>query len=502
MNLATVKNVIFNWLGMAANILYGFFLVPVVIHGLGDTHYGLWNLIMSCVGYMAVLDFGIQTAVNRYVARFRSLGDTDGVNSVYSNALVMYGIIAIFAFTAGAIVALNIGSIFNIAQGDIGLARNVMLLMALFAAIELPCNVFGAVLFAFHRFDIINVITIVVLCLQALFVWIAMKSGVGLWGFALILFGLGMTKYAIQYIVSHRIAGKLNFRPTLISQNTIRTMIVFSGITFLSIIVNYIIFKTDNIVIGIFLSPEAITFYSIGFMLSDYITQIVTKMCVTFTPMFSEYEARGDQESFWRLLLTSSRFSTLIGIPAGLTAILIAKDFISLWLGERYHTAYTVMVILMISRMAGFPTASMSSMLYGIGRHHINLYTGVFEALLNIVLSVILVRYYGIVGVALGTMIPMVIANIFYPAFVCRNIGLDVKRWVVETFIRPLGMCGLFFVAALLVSIAPLGHTWIVLGSRLAMIGSLFASMFWFVGLRADEREVVLARLRAVRAVG
>lgn len=499
MNLASIRNVLFNWMGMAAGILYGFFLIPVVIRGLGDTHYGLWNLIMSCVGYMAVLDFGIQTAVNRYVARDRGLGDAEGVNAVYSNALVMYSFIALAALLAGVTVALNIERIIRIDPGDMALARNVMLLMAVFAAIELPSNVFGAVLYAYQRFDLLNGITMAMLGFQAVFVWLAMTGGVGLWGYAWILFGLGMAKYVVQFILSHRVAGALRFRSSLLSRSTVRMMLTFSGITFLSIIVNYIIFKTDNIVIGIFLSPQAITFYSIGFMLSDYVAQIVGRMCNTFTPMFSEYEARGEQGSFLSLLLTSSRFSTLIGIPAGLTVIVVGRDFIHLWLGQGYEQAYTVMVILMVSRMAGFPTASMSSMLFGIGKHYINLYTGVFEAVMNIALSVILVRHYGIVGVALGTMVPMILANMFYPVLVCWSVGLNLRQWVFEGVLRPGAMCALFFGVISMSGMLFPQVVWTGFLGRIMAIGAVYAVLFWFLGLRGNERSVLIDKLGIIR---
>ncbi|HPP80931.1 MAG TPA: oligosaccharide flippase family protein [Deltaproteobacteria bacterium] len=502
MNLASIRNILFNWMGMAANILYGFFLVPIVIRGLGDAHYGLWNLVMSCVGYMAVLDFGIQTAVNRYVAKYRGIDDVDGVNSVYTNAIVMYSFIAAAALVIGAAIALNAGRIFNVSPSDALLVRDVMLLMTLFAAIELPCNVFGAVLYAYQRFDILNGISISMLCLQALFVWLAMHNGVGLWGYSVILFGLGVLKYIIQYFACHRVAGALKFRIPLISRATVRTMVTFSGITFLSIIVNYIIFKTDNIVIGLFLSPEAITFYSIGFMLSDYVAQIVTKMCSTFTPMFSEYEAKGQHEPFKQLLLNSSRFSSLIGVPAGLVVMALGRDFIRLWLGTGYEEAFVVMVILMASRMVGFPTAAMSSMLYGIGRHYINLYTGVFEAVANIVLSVILVKLYGIKGVAIGTLVPMVLANIFYPVMVCRNMGINFWSWMLEAVIKPGIISAVFFGIVLMIPRSCSTPSWAGLLGDIVVIGIVFIALFWFVGLKTEERALILARIRLVRATG
>lgn len=499
MNQVLVKNISFNLMGMFSAIIYTFLLVPIVIKGLGDTHYGLWNLIMSCVGYMAVLDFGIQTAVSRYVARYRGLGDKNGVESVYSNALVMYASTAVLALVGCIILAFNIEAVFKIGTSDIILARNVTLLMSVLAAIELPCNVFGSILYAYQRFDLLNGIAMAVLGLQAIFVWIAMNNGVGLWGYALILFCLGVAKYIVQYISAYRIAGRLTFRWSLVSRSTIKMMLAFSIITFLLIIVNYINFKTDNIVIGIFLTPQSITVYSIGFMITDNVASIVGKICNTFTPMFSDYEAKGERESFMSLLLNTSRLSTLVGIPAGLTAIVLGRDFIHLWLGKGYETAYTVMVILMIARMVGFPTASMSSMLFGIGKHYINLYTGIAESLGNIVLSLVLVKYFGIIGVAIGTLVPMIIARLVYPVVVCRDIGLGLRQWVVEAVIRPGFMCIAFVLLIELTSLSST-TTWGNFITRVIIIGLIYMVLFWFIGLKSNERAMVMQRMSTLSA--
>jgi len=50
MKLAIIKNVFYNWTGMIAIMLYAFFMVPLVVHGLGNTCYGIWNLVIACIG--------------------------------------------------------------------------------------------------------------------------------------------------------------------------------------------------------------------------------------------------------------------------------------------------------------------------------------------------------------------------------------------------------------------------------------------------------------------
>jgi len=275
----------------------------------------------------------------------------------------------------------------------------------------------------------------------------------------------------------------------------VKQLLTFSGITFLAFMADYLIYKTDNIVIGIFLTPQAITIYSIGFMLTEYIFTIVGKMCNTLTPVFSEQEARGETKQLHSLLMNASRFSTLIGIPLGLAAFVVGDSFITLWMGENYNGAYLIMVLLLVSRMAGFPNAPMYSMLFGIGKHYIVLYTKLVEAFLNIILSIVLIKYYGIVGVAVGTVIPMLITNIAFPIIVARKIGFSFVEWVKNSVIFPGFACLIFY---LVIKIIDNSYAIVAWGDFILLatfIGISYIVIMWFLALKQAERKLITVKL-------
>lgn len=502
MDLRSVKNVIYNWMGMTAGILYAFVFTPFIVHSLGADHYGIWNLVMSCVGYMAVLDAGIQSAVNRYVARSRGLEDANGVSKVYSTAIAIYLFIGLVASIVGVIVALNFDRLFNIPAVDSSVAQQVMLIMVAYAAVEFPCSVFGAVIYAYQRFDALNGINVAAYLLQAVLVWTALTLSPSLSMYAMAIVVCGIVKFIAQYVVCRRLVEKLHFSTKLISRSTVRELMVFSSITFLAIIANYMVFKTDNIVIGVFLSPEAVAIYAIGFMVSDYVGQIVGRMCNILTPMFSEYEARDATERMHALLFTSSRFSSILGLSAGCALILLGDQFLSLWIGKEYDGAYQIAVVMMIARMGGFPTAPFYSMLYGIGKHHLILYTGIAEAVANLVLSLALVRSYGILGVAIGTMIPMLIGNLFFAVAVSRVSGFGFWKWLVTSLARPtimaLLLCGLAYPITLLAFAVSWG--WLV--AQVAYMLGVFVLLFWLVGLRDEEVLAIRKKLGGLISPG
>ncbi len=77
-------------------------------------------------------------------------------------------------------------------------------------------------------------------------------------------------------------------------------------------------------------------------------------------------------------------------------------------------------------------------MTLGISRHMGMVPAAIVEGLCNLGLSILLVRHYGIVGVALGTTIPNLAANLFFwPWFVHRVYGINSAAYAFSTWVRP-----------------------------------------------------------------
>jgi len=491
MNFKLFKNVLYNWAGLIGSMIYAFFMTPYIMKNLGDINYGLWNLIASVMGYIIILDFGIQSSVSRFITKFKAVDDTEHVNAVYSNAMAVYSIIAIGAICVGVVIAFYFDRVFNVPKESLGTITYIAIVMVIYSALELPLSVYGSVLYAYQRFDIINIVSVAALALQSILLLAFFKYKVSLEIFCYVIVFVGITKYTINFTVTHKIVGSLKFSYKSVSRDMLGQMLKFSGITFAAIIANNIIFKTDNIIIGIYLDPKAITMYSIGFMLTEYGSQIIGKMCNTLTPKFNEHHSRDETEGLNSLILSSSRFSTLIGIPMGLTALVIGKDFLQLWLGPGYEGAAYIMSILMCARMCGFPTASLYSMLYGIGQHHLILYTGITEAILNLGLSLYLVQKIGITGIAWGTFIPMLIGNVIFVLFVFNKLNLSVAYWLRKAILWPTIFSIVFFVIIFYLSNFFTEISWYLLIVKVMVIIAVYVILIIVIGISRAERNAL-----------
>ena len=64
------QNIFSNWMALAVSTAIGFFLVPYVVHHLGNVAYGVWVLAALVeLAHWGLLDFGLRRRVMRYVRK-------------------------------------------------------------------------------------------------------------------------------------------------------------------------------------------------------------------------------------------------------------------------------------------------------------------------------------------------------------------------------------------------------------------------------------------------
>ena len=87
-------------------IALGLFLTPYLLHTLGERHYAIFLVAGLFTNWCGLIDFGMTTAVSRFVTYYHSVGDERGVGQIANTALVILSLLALAAVCAGGIAAL------------------------------------------------------------------------------------------------------------------------------------------------------------------------------------------------------------------------------------------------------------------------------------------------------------------------------------------------------------------------------------------------------------
>jgi O-antigen/teichoic acid export membrane protein len=495
------RNMVFNWTGNIAGMAVGFFLAPFILHRLGNVAYGVWVLAVSAVGYLGLLDLGMQTSLLRFVSQGYTKGDHQAASEATSAALWVRLQISALALILSAGLAVVFPEVFKIPPALSKDAQESILLIGLTTAVSLPFGVVGAVISALNRYDLQNYVGLFQTAIRVIGVVLVLRTGHGIVAIAVCEFIAALSGKLLQMWIARRLYPDLRIQFKRPKRETLKKMWSYSVYTFLITVAVQLVYQTDNLVVGAFVSTAAVTFYAIANQLCRYSSQVLNSMSGAFMPAASTYEAAGDTEGLLSLYKNGTRAMVIVSLPMMVTLIVRGSSFIGLWMGSQYsHRSGIVLTILTIGLFFSFANQTAAAIAMGVEKHKAMAWWAIGEGVANLGLSILLVHWWGIYGVAAGTLIPNLIAQLgFWPYYTSKLLGLTPVEIVWNIWGPPIGAAVPFAIVSYALETFFPAHKLTVF--MLQVVASL-PVYFLTVGLvfRSFVRSQVIPRVRTLFA--
>jgi O-antigen/teichoic acid export membrane protein len=500
-----IKNVGASWFSLGVSVLVGIFLSPFILHRLGDTAFGIWVLIFSITGYYGLFDLGIRSSVIRYVSTYTATNNNEGLSKLINTSLATYTAIGAVAMALTFVGSLFVDSLFHIPADFLTTARWLFLMVGAAVAVGFPTGIFGGILEGMQRFYFVNLTNLVATLLRAVLIVLALKHGYGLLTLAFITVLLPILGSLVRAVIVLRIL-PLRFGWKYVDRSALREIANYSAITFILMIAYKLRFKTDEIVIGTFLSVTAITYFSIGDRLLDYASEVVSSLAQIFVPMSGQSDARGDTKQLRKILVAGNRACALVIFPMTAVLAILGKSVIEAWVGARYVAAsYPVLLVLLFPMTFSLAQAASPRILYGMARHKPLAWVSLMESIANLILSIVLIRPFGIVGDAAGTAIPLTCTTLYFmPRHLCRLLNVPVRTFLREAYTLPLLLCVPQVAVLLFMRHWFIAHTYVQVGFQtlislipygLGVLWAIWTKRVWQTGDLSDQQmdEVAVA---------
>ena len=492
------RNVLFNWFGTIASMVVAFFLAPFILHRLGDIAVGVWMMATSAVGYFSLLDLGMQSSVLRFVSKGHTQQNHQSSSEAISAALWVRIQISVLIIILSAGLAAIFPHIFKIPTALASDARVAVLLIGATAAISMSIGVVGGVLSALNRYDLQNYAALAQTAVRVIGVVYALHSGHGIVAIAVCELVATLVYNLLLVWMARCLYPELRIQLNKPKRETLKRIWTYSSYAFLTTIAIRLVYQTDNLVVGAFVSAAAVTPYGYAFALCRYADQIVGAMGATFVPAASTYEAAGDTARLLGLYRNGTRATLVVALPILITLLLRGPSFIGLWIGPQYsHSSGTVLVILCISYLFSFANRAGGSIAFGIEKHKKIAIWAIGEGVANLALSILLVRWYGIYGVAIGTLIPSLVVHlVLWPGYVSKLVGLSYSEVIGKVW-APVYLASIpFAIGTYLVNVRYPAHNLVIFFLQVIALLPIF---FITVGLvfRAYVRSQILPTIRA-----
>jgi len=489
-------NIFSNWTNLALMIVISFYVSPILVHRLGNEQYGIWTIIVSITGYFTLLDFGVNNAIVRFISKYVAQKEPEKANEMYNTALVFFGRIGLMVLALTLIGGWLFTRWHTLNGASASYLYIVFALAGLDVAGHLVFGVFSATLVGLQEFFTMNIVSMSLTILKNLTLVLLVFSGYKLLTVAAIQLTFNLFKHLWHYLILHKNYQFFRIDSTLWTSATFRTIVSYSVYSFIIAIAGRVIFLTDSVVIGAVVNVGAVTFYAIPASLLDYLGRIVGAITSALVPVISSQEAVGELEKNRALYLTVTKYLLLLILPIIFVLFTVGHDFITLWMGAEYGmNGKWTLRILLIGYGFSFCQWIAYSILLGISKHVFLAYMMTAEAAANLGISIVLGAIYGIEGVALGTTIPLLLANLLVlPIYMCRVLSINVGAYYAQSFFWPVLLLAASSGLYLLFPVHVV--TYLQLLAYSAGVAAFWWGSGLFLIIERDHREWVDARIR------
>lgn len=496
-------NILSNWLAMILTGATSFLIMPILIRGLGDYQYGLWALVGSVLDCYGLLDLGVRSTLHRYVGRYKGTNERQALNETLGTALTITCCVGVVVMVVTAVLVWILPELVSLPPATRSTVRWLLALLGTAIALQFPCGVLGAYLCGMQRFDLYNASSVGTSLLRAIGSAVLVSRGYGLLAIGVVtLFSSGLWLLLNWILVNWVDRGAaISLRHSTWAR--MKEISSFSVWAFIISVGDYLRFYTDSTVIARFLTVALVTPFSVASRLVQYVKQIVIGFVGPLMPRMSALEGKGEIEEMRILFLRSTRWTALLSVF--LSGLLAAngEPLLRLWLGPKFLISYPLLLLLLVGQLAELSQYPSNVVLLARNKHRAQGYWTLIEGFVNLLLSIYWGRKYGLVGVALGTTVPMLFTKmIVQPWYALHTLEVRSRIYFRISLLRPLlaaiGFAGQWL---LLRQVWGVPTTYWGLIQSAALQTLVFFVLIWVVGLDSDDRKLLVTRSKQAAVV-
>ena len=435
------RNAVWNCVGSLSDALIGFFMMPFVVHTLGDTTYGLWALIASMTGCFGFLDLGIRGALGRQLAFHLARRDVHNINATLNTALALLGEACLVALVGVLALQFLFFRLFEVPPDQVWTVRITLLLAGVNLALYFPISAFDATLWAAQRFDQLNQIDISVSLLKAVLMFLFLKSPATLICLPLISLAGLLVAASLKIAVTRTALDGLKVGVRYVSRRALGDIFGFGLWNFIVSVVRLIITRIPAVVIGSFIGPAAVTPYAIAEKLLNVATTLFSSATGVLTPKSAGYSALNDSTRQRFLFVQGGRLCWAMALFTGLGLCFFGQPFITAWLGPKYPQAPVYLAIIALGSIVPLSQSLTLCVLLGIARHQFLAVIAIGQSVLAIVLALLAATYGDARVVCAALAIVSTLAGLATAWHGCRSLHMSLFAYARQAVVPALAAC-------------------------------------------------------------
>lgn len=432
---SSIKNTLTSILVNTLTILIGFFAQAVFIKILGAEYLGINGLFTNIISMLGIVELGIGSAIIYNLYQPFEKKDKETIKSLMKFYRKAYHLIAIIVFILGIVLIPFLGFFI----GEVNIDINLQFVYFLFI-LDIVCSYLlsykRSILYANQKnylIQIIHLFYLVILNGLQLFILYVSKN------YYLYL----VIKIIMRVLENLVISIVVDFNYPYLNSKQVKKLDskiekdIFKKVKalFFHKIGAFIILGTDNIIISKFLGVVVVGLYSNYYLIINSIQTLFGQAITALTPSVGSLLVTESKEKVYDIFKKVRFINFWIACFTTTAILVIIQPFIKIWVGSSYLLDNMVLYVLVFNFYMTMMRYSYMTFKEAGGIFYEDRFVPLFESLLNIIFSCLLVKIFGLSGVFMGTVISgLVLWCYSYPKYVYKNLfGREYKDYIKET---------------------------------------------------------------------
>ena len=329
------KNTLMLYFRMLFMMFLGLFTSRIVLESLGESDYGIYNVVGGVVAMFAIISGTLSSAVSRFITFEMGKGSEAQLNKVYSTSVIIQALLSIIVIILAEPIGLwFIDNKMTIDPVRIPAARSVLHFSVFSFVVNLMSIPQTASITAHEKMSAYAYVGILDGILRFSVALLISRSGYD----RLVLYAMLM---AASVLVVRMVYGwycrknfeECHFKPVF-DRDLLKRMFSFAGWNFIGETAGVLRDQGGNILINIFFGPVVNAARGIALQLNNVVIGFVTNFMTAVNPQITKSYASGEHEYMFSLVRKASRMSFYLLFILALPIIFNAENVLKLWLKD------------------------------------------------------------------------------------------------------------------------------------------------------------------------
>ena len=223
----------------------------------------------------------------------------------------------------------------------------------------------------------------------------------------------------------------LNLHGTRFDRNHIRSLLAFSGWSFVTGLTATLMAYADTILIGYFLSNTEVGLYRTAFQLTLLALFSMTALRTSLYPKVASWWKQGDVFSVETSLAKAFSFSLALAVPAAAGAWILGGPLLYYLYGSPFAAAGTAMAILFAVQIVVVVLTLETMYLSALNRPGAVFRDTAIGAVVTVILDILLIPLYGINGAAISLFIGTLCYSVAAHISLAGLIKVTTEPWTI-----------------------------------------------------------------------